>query len=347
MRKIIRAKSPVRLGLGGGGTDVSPYCDEFGGVVINMTINQYAYATIRLRDDQKVILHAIDLEERAEFASLADVAVDGSKLDLLKAICVRLAGNLPVGFELETKCLVPPRSGLGSSGAVFAAAIGVFNHLAGEYRLSRYETAELAYQIERVDLQNLGGRQDQYATVFGGINFIEFGQDDFTRVESLQVNHHVRQELSESIVLFHVGDRGKSGEVIEDQKKNINKKKGAAVNAMHRAKGLAKEMKTALLAANVNRFGELLHESWMQKKQFSSKISNPHIDEIYETARKNHAIGGKISGAGGGGHMFFVVESGKNQQLIDALTPLGARHVPLEIDWDGLRTWEAYDYHSV
>lgn len=297
MRKIIRAKSPVRLGLGGGGTDVSPYCDKFGGTVLSVTINQYAYATLKLRDDQKVILTSEDLEETQTFKNLESIKIDGV-LDLPKAIAIRLAQNLPTGFELTTSCNVPPRSGLGSSAAVFSAAIGVFNHLAAEHRLSQYETSELAYQIERIDLKNLGGRQDQFATVFGGINFIEFGKDDFARVEGLRLNHHVREELQESLVLFHIGDRKKSGNIIEDQKKNIEENK-QTLEAMHQSKKIAHEMKKVLFSGNINGFGELLHESWEEKKKFSNKITNARIDEIYQTALKNKAIGGKISGAGG------------------------------------------------
>ena len=342
MKRVIRAKSPVRLGLGGGGTDVSPYCDEFGGAVLNVTINQYAYATLRLREDQKVILESFDMHQRLEFACLEDIKLDGD-LDLLKAIVLRLAGNLMVGFELTTYCNVPPRSGLGSSAAVFSAAIGVFNHLAGEQRLSRYETSELAYQIERKDLRNLGGRQDQFATVFGGVNFIEFRQDDFARVESLKLNHHVREELPESLVLFHIGSRGDSGEVIEDQSKNV-KEGNKTLNAMHQAKKIAHEMKAALFAGDINHFGKLLHASWVEKKKFSSKISTPFIDEIYETALAAGAIGGKISGAGGGGHMFFVSQTGKNLDLVKALEQIeGVKHVPFEFDWQGLRTWESQD----
>lgn len=345
MKKIIRAKSPVRLGLGGGGTDVSPYCDEYGGAVLNVTINQYAYATLVIRDDQKVVLRSRDLNDEQTFDCLEDIVIDG-RLDLLKALVMRLAHNLPTGFELTTECNVPPRSGLGSSASVFAAAIEVFNHLEEEHRLSRYEISELAYQIERVDLGNLGGRQDQFATVFGGVNFIEFRQDDFARVEALQLNHHVKEELQESLLLFHIGDRGDSGNVIEDQKKNTISDE-TALNAMHRAKSICHKMKKALFSGNVNLFGELLHQSWMEKKKFSSKISNPFIDELYATARANHAIGGKISGAGGGGHMFFVVESGKNQQLIAALEKMGVKYVPFAFDWRGARTWEAVEYGGV
>lgn len=342
MNKVVRAKSPVRLGLGGGGTDVSPYCDDFGGVVLNLTINRYAYATLRIRDDQQVILESKDLGEKQIFESIEKVKVDG-KLDLLKSVVCRLGHNCSMGFELTTECHVPPRSGLGSSGAMFMATIGVFNHLEEEKRLSKYQMAELAYQIERVDLGNIGGRQDQLATVFGGINFIDFFANDISRVEPLQLHHHVREGLPESLVLFHIGERGDSGSVIEDQKKNVSSS-GDAVEAMHQAKKLTLEMRQALFAHDINLFGELLHQSWEVKKRFSSKISNSFIDEVYEVARKNYAIGGKISGAGGGGHMFFVVETGRKYDLVKALSFLGVTYVPFEIDWQGMRTWESYDY---
>jgi len=345
MKKVIRAKSPVRIGLGGGGTDVSPYCDEFGGVVLNVTINKYAYATLRLREDLKVVFKSEDMNLQESFENLSAVKIDGGKLDLLKSVAIRLGQNLPVGFELTTCCNVPPRSGLGSSAAVFAVIIAVFNHLEKERRLSLYETADLAYQIERVDLANMGGKQDQYATVFGGLNFIEFKKNDFVRVEEVKLNHHIREEFPESLVLFHIGERGNSGDVIEDQQKNI--KKGTSLQAMHLAKNLAYRMKEALFSSDINLFGELLNESWQVKKKFSSKISNDFIDDLYATGLNNGAIGGKVSGAGGGGHMFFVVETGKNNQLINAMEAKGIKHVPFDFTYKGLRTWESTDRYLI
>lgn len=344
MQPIIRSRAPVRISFAGGGTDVSPYTEKHGGAVINAAINRYAYTTLIARDDSKIVLDSLDMSTRIEYKNVNEVKLDGN-LDLPKSVILHFKENFPNffdnwtrGFELHTNSEVPPRSGLGSSASMFASVIGVFNSLAKEYHMNNYEIAELAYYLERKKLKNLGGRQDQYAAVFGGINFIEFKGGDFVRVNPLRLKHDYLCELESTLVLFNASERGASGSVIESQTKNIltNKK---SLEAMHTNRKLAKEIKYSLLRGDFDKFGELLHLGWESKKKISKKISTPFIDKAYEELKKVGALGGKITGAGGGGHVLFHCKPGHKLHVLKKGLELGLKEVPFTFDHQGLTTW--------
>lgn len=344
MSQIIRSRAPVRISFAGGGTDVSPYTEKFGGAVVNATINQYAYATFIERKDGKIILDSLDLNKRIEYKTIKDIKLDDN-LDLTKAVILFFNKNFPNafkklkgGFEIHTSCEIPPRSGLGSSAAMFASVIGIFNRIAKENRIDHYEIAELAYFLEREKLKNSGGRQDQYATVFGGINFIEFKGNNFVRVNPLKLKEDYLLELESNLILINLGARSSSGDIINDQIKNLKNNK-SSINATHKTKELANQVKYSLIQGDFIKFGQLLDKGWQEKKKFSSKISNPELDNIYKQLKDSGTIGGKILGAGGGGHMLLYCKPGKKLHVLQKATNLGLKHVPFTFDHKGLTTW--------
>jgi D-glycero-alpha-D-manno-heptose-7-phosphate kinase len=233
---------------------------------------------------------------------------------------------------------VPPRSGLGASAAAFAAMIGLFNHMRAERSMTNYEIAELAYKLEREELGIGGGYQDQYATVFGGLNFIEFG-NGWVRVNPMKMRKDHILELEKHIVLVYTRDRTVQGDIIEAEKKAWKEKKDVA-DALDKTKEIAHEIRFALIKGDLIKFGDLLNESWETKKKHSSLISDRYINEIYDLAMKNGAMGGKISGAGGGGFMFFLCEPNREHRVISALDAAGLKPVPFTFDFEGLQTWE-------
>lgn len=345
MSAIIRSRAPVRISFAGGGTDVSPYTEKYGGAVVNAAINRYAYTTLIIRNDSEIILDSLDMDVHLEYNNIKEIKLDGC-LDLPKSVILHFKEVFPDllnkwsnGFELHTNSEIPPRSGLGSSASMFVSIIGAFNALNKEYRIGNYEIAELAYFLEREKLKNLGGRQDQYAAVFGGINFVEFNGNDFVKVNPLHLKHDHLCELESTLLLFNASERGASGDVIESQTKNVlgNKK---SLDAMHTNRKLAEEIKHVLLRGDFDKFGELLHLGWESKKKISDKISTPFIDKTYNILRKVGVLGGKITGAGGGGHILFHCEPGRKLHVLKKGLELGLKEVPFSFDKQGLTTWE-------
>jgi len=334
---VIHSRAPVRISFGGGGTDVSPYTEEHGGCIVSATINKYAWGSIEFRDDQEI--HLRDTHNPEYVFKSKDGIRYGTKMDLLSAVVKNFhTGRRGVNVRLRGD--VPPRSGLGSSAAAFSSLIGLFNHMRRENRMTDYEIAELAFRLEREELGNKGGRQDQYASVFGGLNFIEFRGHDFVRVNPVRMKRDDLLELEKNLLLVHVMDRKKSGDIISDQVKRYVEGKKTVVEALHKVKVLAEETHRALHKGDLYRFGELLHEGWVEKKKFSPMMSNRFIDRIYGLARKNGAVGGKLNGAGGGGHMIFYCESGREEDVMDCLTKAGCYIRSFSFDMDGLQTWE-------
>jgi len=337
---IIRSRAPVRISFGGGGTDVSPYTEQFGGCALNAAIRHYAWATLESRTDGIIRLVSDDLGESVEYDSQKRIGYDG-KLDLLKAV-VNAFPRVLSGFTLFLRSDVPPRSGLGGSASAFVAVIGVFDYLLKDERQSAYEIAEMAFRLEREVLKIKGGRQDQYATVFGDVNFIEFKGNDFVRVNPLRLQPDFLLELEKHLILIQVpGEREVSHHVIEDQVNQMQQSKSLSLSALHETKRIAYEMKKALLRGDLEAFGSLLGRAWDEKKKFSKLISNPIIDEIYECATANGAISGKITGAGGGGHMLFFCKPNTEHRVTMALEKMGARAVDMQFDTQGLQVWTA------
>ena len=335
----ILTQAPARISFVGGGTDVSPYAETYGGAVINATISIYMLARLRLRTDSKVIISANTRAEPLVYPDITKLRYDG-QLDFIKAI-VRSVYDRPEGFDLFFHSSLPMHSGLGGSGAMCVAILEAFNKLKEHHeRLNRYELAERAFQIETVDLGNASGRQDQYAAAFGGINHFEFIGDSHVRVNLVDIPMAGCRTLDQTLLLLWLGERDPSGRIIEDQIDGI-RNGGDQLEALHATRSMVPEMGEALRTVDVQRIGELLDLLWQQKKRFSRHVSTPEIDRIYERLKQAGMIGGKITGAGGGGHMLACCEIDSRDEVIAVAESLGARSVPFTFVHEGVLSWES------
>jgi len=363
---IVRSKAPLRISFAGGGTDVPPYPQERGGAVLSVTINKYAYASLLPTADEAITVQSLDYDIVAKYHTAADLAYNG-ELDLVKAVIRRLVGTpsrVPGGMEypspvpgtppralgevggtVEKRGLrlflhsdAPPGSGLGSSSTLVVALVGLFRHWLRQ-PLTDYEIAELAYQIERADLGIKGGMQDQYAATFGGVNFIEFF-DKAVIVNPLRVSAERLNELEYNLLLCYTGRTRLSANIVARQTESFIEKKEEVVRALDAQKEMAIQMKNALLQGHLDDFGHLLDQAWQAKKHMDPAITTPQIDEMYETARREGAIGGKILGAGGGGYLLLYCPFDRKHLVAAALERLGGQVVEFGIEPRGLQTWE-------
>ena len=329
----------MRLGLAGGGTDVSPYSDLYGGAILNATINMFAYTTLEPTDDGKMVFESPDRKLREEYDSAETIDTDGFFV-LHKGVynrIVRQFTNKPLSFRIASYVDVPPGSGLGTSSTLVVSILGAFVEWL-KLPLGEYDIARLAYEIERVDLGMSGGKQDQYAATFGGFNFMEFNKENVI-VNPLRIRNRYEDELAHNLVLYYTDTSHVSAEIIEEQQKNVRAKNSQSIEAMHKLKEQAVQMKEALLRGNIDRIGEILDFGWRYKKQMASSITNPRIDGIYNAAKEAGASGGKISGAGGGGFMFFYCPGVTRYAVVEALQRFGGKAKRYEFVNEGLKTW--------
>jgi D-glycero-alpha-D-manno-heptose-7-phosphate kinase len=333
---LIRAKAPLRIGFAGGGTDVPPFPEREGGCVLSATINKYAYGTLQPTKDNQIHIESVDFDLTLNFKTQDQLIYDG-KLDLVKAAIKKLEGQNSTGFRLFLCSDAPPGSGLGSSSSLMVIVVGLLKELRN-LPLTDYEVAHLAYVIERKEVGIEGGLQDQYAATFGGCNFIEF-QAKQVIVNPLRISQDIVNELEHNLLLCYTGSTRLSAGIIKDQIKRYEQGEADNLAGLRKQKALAIEMKNLLLQRKLHEFGELLHQVWEFKKKISPRISDSHIDEIYETARRAGAIGGKLSGAGGGGFMFFYCEFDKKHKVAAVLKKLGCQISDFTFDFHGLQTW--------
>lgn len=337
---IYRSKAPLRLGLAGGGTDVSPYSDLYGGAILNATVSIFANAAIEPLNDNSIIIESLDQKLEQRFEWNHQLPIDG-KMDLLKGVYNRIQKDygLPLtGFKLSTFVEAPAGSGLGTSSTLVVAIIGVFAEML-KLPMGDYDIAHYAYEIERKDLQLAGGKQDQYAATFGGVNFMEFFNNDKVVVNPLRIRSEYLHELEYNLVLYFTSTSRASDSIIKEQQKNVIEKNEKSVEAMHHLKEQAKMMKEALLKGRLHEIGEILDYGFQQKRLIAANISNPRIEEIYEGAKKAGATGGKISGAGGGGFMTFYCPGNTRHKVIETLEKLGGYCQHYQFTNDGLTTW--------
>ena len=331
----------MRLGLAGGGTDVSPFSDIYGGCILNATISLYAYCDIVPRQDGKIIFITEDRGERFESVSKRELSMDGN-LDLLKAIYNRVIKDfdLPAqSFELHTFVDAPAGSGLGTSSTLVVAVLGAFVQWLS-LPLAEYDIASLAYSIEREDLCLAGGKQDQYAATFGGFNFMEFYSDNKVIVNPLRIKDKIINELSRNIVLFYTSTSRDSAAIIERQQKNVISNNTKSIDAMQQLKKQAVLMKEALLKNDLDKIGDILNLGWEYKRQMASGISTNLFEDVYRAALEAGARGGKISGAGGGGYIFFYCPDCVRYKVIDVLNNFGGKVRRFEFTKEGLQTWQ-------
>ncbi|HMO61516.1 MAG TPA: dehydrogenase [Ferruginibacter sp.] len=337
---IYRSKAPLRIGLAGGGTDVSPYSDVYGGAILNATISLSAYASIEPLDTETIIIEALDRKEQQQFSFATSLPVDG-KLDVLKGVYNRIQkdyGLVKTGFRLSTFVDAPAGSGLGTSSTLVVAVLGAFVEML-KLPLGDYDIAHLAYQVEREDLQLAGGKQDQYAATFGGVNFMEFYGDDKVIVNPLRIRPEYMHELENNLVLYFTATSRESAAIIKEQVKNVQDKNEQSIEAMHQLKEQSKMMKEALLRGRLNEIGEILNFGFEQKRRMAHNISNNTIEAIYDAAKKAGATGGKISGAGGGGFMIFYCPGNSRYAVIETLNSFGGAVKQYNFTRYGLTSW--------
>jgi D-glycero-alpha-D-manno-heptose-7-phosphate kinase len=339
---IVRSRAPLRLGLAGGGTDVSPFCDQYGGFVMNVTIDKFAYATLDPSPGNEVEFHAQDAGAFERIAPTDVVATPGP-LQLMKGVYQRvckdfLGGKRPL-IRIRAHSDAPPGSGLGSSSTMVVALVTAF----AEYfalPLGEYEIAQLAYRIERNDLGLSGGKQDQYAAAFGGFNFMEFYDTDRVIVNPLRIKEWIWSELEMGLVLYFTGVSRASAKIIDEQSQNIKEGRQSSLDAMHRLKLEASQMKEALLRGDFERLAQVMQSGWEAKKQSANSISNPMIDEIEALAMRYGARATKVSGAGGGGFMMFLCDPANRLPLARALSSAGGTVYDTHFTDQGAKAWK-------
>ena len=338
---IARGRAPLRLGLAGGGTDVSPYCDMHGGAVMNATIDRYAYATVEDASSGDITLEALD---RGIAWQGTDFSTVPQKLHLLSGACARIANQFLDGkcppLRLRTFSDAPPGSGLGSSSTLVVAVVSALSEYF-QIPLGEYDLAQLAYVIERQDLGLAGGKQDQYAAAFGGFNFMEFAADDRVIVNPLRIKSSIQAELEASIILYFTGVSRESANIIREQSTNAKNNVADAVQAMHELKQEAVQMKESLLKADFDTMAKTFQRGWEAKKRMTNSSSNPMIDHMESIAIRNGALATKISGAGGGGFMMFMCDPMDKIRLSTALLNEGGRIMDFHFTRDGAFSWRA------
>jgi D-glycero-alpha-D-manno-heptose-7-phosphate kinase len=337
----VRSRAPLRLGLAGGGTDVSPYCDLYGGAVLNATIGLFAHTTIEPSIDGQIHFVALD-QQIEEVFPLTTVIQPGNRLELHRGVYNRAVQDFnegdPLPVTIYTSCDAPAGSGLGSSSTLVVSMLRAFAELLNA-PLGEYDLAHLAYEVERRDVALHGGRQDQYAAAFGGINFMEFGSDRIL-VNPLRIKESILCELEASLVLFFTGQSRSSAAIIAEESRNVEQKNEIALTAMHNTKEQAFRMKDALLRGQINTMGDVMRAAWEQKKLMARSISNSRIDHLYNLATEKGAFCGKVSGAGGGGFMMFLVEPEKKLQVMRTLSDSGdGRVVDCHFVMQGASAW--------
>ena len=342
-QRVLRARAPLRVSFAGGGTDVPPFPRLEGGAVLSATISSFAYSTLRPRADNLVTVQSLDFGLSVNFGIDDPIVFDG-ELDLPKAAIRRVmshpGAHRSSGFDLFLHTNAPPGSGLGSSSAVVVCVVGVVAEHCG-LDLTNYEVAEMACLLERQDLGISGGLQDQYAAAFGGFNFMEFTGDEVL-VNPLRIQESTVRELEHNMLLTYTGRTRFSDHIIEDQVARFEAGESEAVNGLRAQRELAVEMKRLLLRGEVNEFGVMLGEAWRQKRRMSDRISTPLIDEAVDVALRNGALGGKVTGAGGGGYMLFCCEFERRHLVAESLIKLGLTVSEFSFSKNGLTTWKGH-----
>ncbi len=333
---ITRSKAPFRVSFGGGGTDMAPYCIEHGGCVISTTIDRHVYITLKQRDDKKIHIFSINLNKEFEF-KVGDRDYS-TEFELFKGIINVL--EIKDGLDIVINSELPAGSGMGGSSSLSVALIGALNK---HYNLglSRHNIAQKAYDIERIELKQKGGYQDQFAAAYGGFNYIEFTGD--VDVIPLNVSEEMINELQYRLILCYVGGFHFSSDIQDEVLKGYEFEKKSFVEAMQDLKDVAHSMREIIESNNLkilNEFGELLHKGWLAKKSLSSKISNKNIENFYLTSRKFGVLGGKLLGAGGGGHLLLFSKPNLKFKVIQELEKIGGKIVNFHFNPRGLEVWK-------
>jgi D-glycero-alpha-D-manno-heptose-7-phosphate kinase len=337
----VRARAPLRLGLAGGGTDLSPYCDQFGGAVLNATIDRFAFAHIMHNPDGSTVFRARDIGADERLEPDAPIQLDHG-LVLHKAVYDHVVETYLDGMRpaltVSTTIDAPAGSGLGSSSALVVALIEAFR-VALELPLGPGDVARLAFELERRKLGLAGGRQDQYAAAFGGVNFIEFLADDRVMVSPLRVPRAFLNEFESSLVICFTGQSRRSEGIIQEQIDGLRALNAETIENMHRLKADAAVMREALLKGDMRDLSAILMRSWEAKKRTAKGIATDAVNRLFDLAMAEGAWGGKVSGAGGGGFLMFCTDPENRYHLISALNAAGGRASSVKVTFEGAEAW--------
>jgi D-glycero-alpha-D-manno-heptose-7-phosphate kinase len=331
---IIKSRAPIRIDFAGGWTDVPPFSQREGGAVVNASINRYTYATLVTRNDESIHIISADFDTFLEVENFRKLEYDGN-LDLIKA-AIKVLG-IETGMDLYVRCDAPPGSGTGSSASISVALIGLLNSLQRE-KLSPHEIAKLARQLELQELKIAGGKQDQYAAALGGINYMEF-EDPAVSNSRLKIPTSVINELEKQLILCYTGKSRLSGDIIKTVMGAYERGEEKTTNALRNIKNITIEMKSALICSDMNRFAQLLRDHWENQKLLDASVTNPQIDQLFEVAYANGALGGKALGAGGGGCLLFYCEPNKEHIARKALLAENVQMIDFNFEHSGLQTW--------
>jgi D-glycero-alpha-D-manno-heptose-7-phosphate kinase len=329
---MLIVRSPVRISFAGGGTDLPSYYERFDGAVLSAAINKYFYTVLEKRGDGKIQIISADLRTVDTWQDIARMDIRGNALEIPLAVLREAACDVSVNLFLASE--IPPGTGLGSSASVcvnLTKILTTYSHIS----LSKYQLAEKAFHIARDVLGRPVGKQDEYASAFGGLNIISFHRDGTAHVDPLGLEPELVRELQAGLLLFFTGASHHSWTILEEQERSTLKSDGGTLEYLHEIRKLVEPMKAALLAGELQDFGLLLHEGWEIKKRLSAKISNARINVMYEAALRIGALGGKITGAGGGGFLLLFCPPACHQRVRDALIPMGAREMGFDFDFQG------------
>jgi len=329
---MLITRAPVRISLAGGGTDLPAYYEAFGGAVLSTTIDKYFYVILNVCEHDRLQISSSDYRTFYLHEASEPLLWDGD-LRLPRAILSYF--GIEHGISMFLASEVPPGTGLGSSGAVAAAIVKAISTALG-LQMSKGEVAELACHIEMDILGEPIGKQDQYASAFGGLNWIEFSPEG-VRVTPLRLKPEIERQLERNLLLFFTGSSRSSSEILKNQTESSQRQDATVIEALHKVKAMAYEVRATLQRGDLARYGELLHENWEQKKRFAQGISNPFIDESYELARRSGAIGGKVTGAGGGGFLLLYCESDNQDKVTYALAQRGLKRMDFRLENMGAR----------
>lgn len=329
---MLIVRSPVRISFGGGGTDLPAYYEQFGGSVLSAAINKYFYTILTARSDDRIQVISSDLRVFETWRDIANTNLRGSPLEIPLAVLKEI--NCDIAVDLFLASEIPPGTGLGSSASV---CVNILKTLTSYLQrpISKYDLAERSFHIARHLLGKPVGKQDEYAAAFGGLNFISFHPDGSTRVEPIDLNPAVLSELQRNLMLFFTGSAHHSWTILQEQESSARNETGGALDALHEVKALGIRMRSALQNGDLREIGTLLHEGWQAKRRISTKISTPHIDELYALARKHGALGGKITGAGGGGFLLLYCEPELQSEVREAMRRHDIQEMTFGFDMQG------------
>lgn len=329
---MLIGRSPVRISFAGGGTDLPAYYEQFGGTVLSVAINKYFYTILGKRNDGRIQIISSDLRVFETWRNIAAMNIEGSGLEIPVGVLKALGCDISVDLFLASE--IPPGTGLGSSASVCVNLLKTLSTYR-QHPLSKYDLAEKAFDIARHILKRHVGKQDEYAAAFGGLNFINFHRDGETRVEVVDLPPQWLHDLQHNLMLFFTGASHHSWTILEEQENSTRAHNGVAVEALHEIRCIAEQMRKLLEKGDLPGFGLLLDEAWQAKKRISNRISNSRIDLLYEKACQAGALGGKITGAGGGGFLLLYCEPASQEAVRRTMLQEGVQEMAFAFDFQG------------